>query len=547
MTRQELQHLRKILTVLAKYGFGDIIGQLKLPLVSFFWSFKKKPKSTESSSKRAINFRSALEELGPTFIKFGQALSMRGEIFPKAWLAELKKLQDAVPPDSFADIKEVVEAETGKTLAEAFKSFNETPVASASIAQVHFAVLQDGTEVAVKVRRPNVVEKMNQDRDLLLTVARLVEDAFPNTKRISPVKVVETFNKTVDKELDFQQELLNGQVLKHNFKDSDLMHVPTFYEDHCTAAILVIERIEGLALSDDASLGKLTEENRIKLSKDAIRIFFKQVFTDGYFHADMHPGNIFIRNENQFAVVDFGIMGHLDLKTRQSLAELLATILKQDYHRCAWVHRQAGLIDAHVDLDDFAAALEAIATPIFSKPLESISIGHLLGQLFKTTQRFDMQVQPKLILLQKTLVMLEALGRQFNPRLNVWEVAEPLAAEWIMQQKGIEGTFSELKQKGEMLASYLGELPLLSHALAEQLPKGQFTINVQPKEIWPLTQSIHGAGKSVFHGLVSLSLIGSAALFWTNDDSFMAFLFWGIGLFHFGGIQLLGKLRQKKL
>jgi ubiquinone biosynthesis protein len=381
------------------------------------------PKPQGSFAER---LRKALETLGPTFIKLGQMLSTRRDLLPDHITQELAKLQDSVPPFPPEEAQKIIETALNKPIAALFSEFTTKPAAAASIAQVHFGVLLDGREVAIKVRRPGLRRIIDQDLAILALLADLAERYSQEGRRLRVRAVVAEYAKTLRGELDLLREAANASQLRRNFAaEPDLLYVPEIYWDYCSDSVLVMERIHGIPISQLDTL-RAAGINFDQLSRRAAEIFFRQVFRDAYFHADMHPGNIFIDPANgRFIAVDFGIMGSLDDASQHYLAENMIAFFQRDYRRVAEAHVEAGWVPPDTNVQDFESAIRAIAEPVFEKPLNEISVANLLLRLFQTTRAFQMQTQPQLLLLQKTLVNVEGIARDFNPALNMWEVATP--------------------------------------------------------------------------------------------------------------------------
>ncbi|MFZ4540779.1 MAG: 2-polyprenylphenol 6-hydroxylase [Rickettsiales bacterium] len=371
----------------------------------------------------------ALQQLGPSFIKAGQALSTRPDLIGDALALDLTELQDSLPPFPTAQAKAMIEEQLGAPIAELFASFEDTAIAAASIAQVHFAVTPDGREVAVKILRPNIERAFQRDIDLMVWVAERVERRRPHLQRLKPREVVATFASTMRIELDLRFEAAAAEELRANSKDDPDFYVPQIDWQRTARRVMVSERIRGISAGDIPAL-QAAGIDLTRTMEHAARAFFNQVFRDGFFHADMHPGNLFVLPDGRLAPVDFGIMGRIDHQSQLILAQILWSFLKGDYQRVAELHREAGYIPAHIDVQQFAQACRAIGTPIMGKAMNEISVGRLFGQLLSVAQMFEMQVQPHLLLLQKTMVTAEGVGRALNPNVNMWQLSEPLIRDW---------------------------------------------------------------------------------------------------------------------
>ena len=447
----------------------------------------------------AERLREALETLGPTFIKLGQMLSTRRDLLPEHITQELAKLQDAVPPFPSQIARQIIETALNVPLNTLFSRFEEQPAAAASIAQVHFGQLLDGREVAIKVRRPGLQRIIEQDLAILALLADLAERYSQEGRRLRVRAVVAEYAKTIQGELDLLREAANASQLRRNFAaEQDLLYVPEIYWDYCAPPVLVMERIYGIPIGQRDALRKAGIDFD-QLSRRAAEIFFRQVFRDAYFHADMHPGNIFIDPRNgSFIAVDFGIMGSLDDASQHYLAENMVAFFRRDYRRVAEAHVEAGWVPPDTNIQDFETAIRAIAEPVFEKPLHEISVANLLLRLFQTTRAFQMQTQPQLLLLQKTLVNVEGIARDFNPALNIWEVATPLLTEWLSRQRGPQGWWSEFKRQFPQWGLVLPELPVLLHGILRQAQQGELPLVVR-------NDDIEGIRRELRHGLRRLT------------------------------------------
>jgi len=398
-----------------------------------------------------IQVRQVLEELGPTFIKFGQMLSTRVDLLPLEVALELKKLQDDVPPEKIEIIESVLSRAYKKPLSGEdgiFAEFDREPVAAASIAQVHFAVLHDGTHVAVKVRRPRIQRTIEADLSILKLLAELFDRYFPEYERLKAPRVVEEFSSTIMGELNLRSEAAHASRFAENLEDVEGVGVPKVLWDYTTTEVLVTERIYGIEIDEREKLAAAGHD-LMRLCERTATLFFHMVFVDGYFHADLHPGNIFVSEKGEVLLVDFGIVGRLDMRSRCYIADMLLAFLKQDYKRAAEVHLEAGYVPADTDVSAFEDAMREIAEPIFNRPLKDISLAELLFYLFSVTERFQMETQPQLLLLQKTMVVIEGVARELEPEVNVWALAKPLVGKWVSEHLGpkarIEQTAKDLK------------------------------------------------------------------------------------------------------
>ena len=455
-----LARLARILAVGLRFGLHEFI-----PRFSYHKLFVSKTKP------RGQRLREALETLGPIFVKFGQVLSTRRDLLPLDIADELAKLQDQVPPFPSEEARREIEKGIGRKIEDVFDNFQREPVASASIAQVHLAMLKDGREAAIKVLRPGVEAAVAKDLALLETAAGLVERLWPDGRRLKPRQVVAEFAHHLDDELDLMREAAYASQLRRNFERSALLLVPQVHWDLCSRRVMVMERMRGVPISQRKTL----EERGIDipaLARAGVEICFTQVFRDGFFHADMHPGNILVSTEaesfGKYVALDFGIMGTLTDADKSYLAQNFLAFFNRDYRRVAQAHLDAGWVPAGTRVDEFETAIRAVCEPVFARPLKEIYFGRLLLRLFQTARRFNMEVQPQLVLLQKTLLNIEGLGRELDPDLDLWRTAKPYLERWMSEQVGWRGVLRSLAQEAPYWSAMLPQLPRLLHrALTE--------------------------------------------------------------------------------
>jgi len=422
-----------------------------------------------TSKPRAERLRLALQKLGPIFVKFGQMLSTRRDLIPTDIADELAKLQDQVPPFPSAQAVALLEATYKRPLSEVFQSFEEAPVASASVAQVHFAVLPDGRHAAVKILRPGISRIIAHDIALLKVAAELVEMLWADGRRLKPREVVSEFEKILGDELDLSREAANASQLKRNFSTSNLLLVPEMYWDFCTPEVMVMERMYGIPISQVDAL-RAAGVDIPKLAANGVEIFYTQVFRDGFFHADMHPGNVQVAANGQYIALDFGIMGTLTDSDKHYLAQNFIAFFRRDYKRVAEVHIESGWAPAETRVDELEAAIRAVCEPIFDKPLREVSFGRVLLRLFQTSRRFGIEIQPQLVLLQKTLLNIEGLGLQLDPELDLWKTAKPWLERWMSEQVGWRGLLNTLREEAPHYATLLPQLPRLMHSYLTREP-----------------------------------------------------------------------------
>jgi ubiquinone biosynthesis protein len=415
---------------------------------------------------RGVRLRLALERLGPIFVKFGQVLSTRRDLLPPDIADELARLQDRVPPFPGAQAAAIVAHELGRPVADTFASFDTEPVASASIAQVHFATLKDGREVAVKVLRPGMLRAIDDDIALLHRLAQWIERASDDGRRLRPREVVAEFDTYLHDELDLVREAANAAQLRRNMAGLSLVEIPEMHWDLCTQKVMVMQRMRGIPIGQIERLRESGIDFK-RLSRDGVTIFFTQVFRDGFFHADMHPGNIQVSTDpasfGRYIALDFGIVGTLTDNDRDYLAQNFLAFFRRDYKRVAELHIESGWVPAATRVDALESAIRTVCEPLFDRPLKDISLGQVLLRLFQTSRRFNVQIQPQLVLLQKTLLNVEGLGRQLDPELDLWNTAKPFLERWMSEQVGWTGLAERLKDEAPRYAKLLPELPRLLH------------------------------------------------------------------------------------
>jgi ubiquinone biosynthesis protein len=471
--------------VLVKYSLDDIIKETHL-LRPLRFLFYLAPRSSDRYAPIGERIRLALEELGPIFVKFGQAISTRRDLLPPDIADELAKLQDAVPPFPAEQAIAILNAAYERDVDEVFDRFDVEPLAAASIAQVHTAKLHDGGEVIVKVLRPGVLEQIERDLRVLRMLAGLADRYWQHGTRLKPLEVVNEYEHTILDELDLMREAANSAQLKRNFEGSDMLYVPDIYWDYCRPEVMVQERIYGTPISDMETL-RAAGTNIKRLAENGVEIFFTQVFRHNFFHADMHPGNIFVITTDperpKYAAVDFGIVGTLSPEDQRYLAENFLAFFDRDYHRIARLHLDSGWVPAGTRIDQLETAVRTVCEPIFNKPLAEISFAQVLIRLFRVAQRFDVEVQPQLILLHKTLFNIEGLGRELYPELDLWQTAHPVLKTWMDEQVGGRALLKDVRENLPQLRDAMRALPTILHQLGEQAADGRIRFGLQSPEL----------------------------------------------------------------
>jgi ubiquinone biosynthesis protein len=501
-----LLRLLAIQRVLLKHRLDDYVRATHLyrPLRFLLYLSPDVWLERRRSAARGARLRLALQELGPIFVKFGQAVSTRRDLLPPDIADELAKLQDRVPPFDGRVARQLIEASYGRPIGEIFASFDETPLAAASIAQVHPARLPNGKEVVVKVLRPGMRAVIERDLEVLHALADLAQRYWREGRRLRPRELVEEYHKTVLDELDLMREAANASQLKRNFAGSELLYVPEVHWDYCRTDVMVMERIHGVPISDLAAL-KAAGTNIARLAENGVRIFFTQVFRHNFFHADMHPGNIFVIVDDpqrpRYAAVDFGIVGTLDPRDQHYLAENFLAVFERDYRRVAQLHLESGWVPAGARIDEMESAVRTVCEPIFDRPLKDISFGRILLRLFEISRRFDMQIQPQLLLLQKTLLNVEGLGRELYPELDIWSTASPILREWMRERTSLGALWRSVRAHAPEILEAVRGLPALLAARVRSGPEAQRP-STPPADLTELRAELKAEGRR--RGLVTL-------------------------------------------
>jgi ubiquinone biosynthesis protein len=509
----EALRLLHINWVLLRHGLDEVIlathlfrpVRFLLYLSPFYWLRRHK------LPPYPVRMRQALEDLGPIFIKFGQILSTRRDLIPADIADELAKLQDAVPPFSGQQARRIIEQAFGHPIEDVLDAFDEKPLASASIAQVHTATLKDGRQVVVKVLRPGIERVIRRDVGLLYIIAGLADRYWKDGRRLRPVEVVRDYEKTILDELDMQREAANAAQLRRNWEGSDILFVPEIYWEYTRGNVLVMERIHGIPVGNIPAL-KAAGISMEQLGTQGVEIFFTQVFRDNFFHADMHPGNIFVEPGGRYIAVDFGIVGSLTTEDQRYLAENLLAFFNRDYYRVAELHVESGWVPKGTRIEEFESAIRSVCEPIFNKPLSEISFGHFLLNLFQTARRFDMEVQPQLVLLQKTLLYIEGLGRQLYPELDLWATAKPFLERWMKEQVGPKAFTRKLRKNLPQMTEFAADMPILLHKVLRDAAEGRLELNWKSAELEQLRQDARRHQRHLLSAISGGSLLLAGTL-----------------------------------
>jgi len=513
---RRLLRLISINFTLARFGLDEIILSIHffrplylLGAINPFNWFRSDDLS------QAERLRLCIESLGPIFIKFGQMMSTRRDLLGDDIADELEKLLDQVPPFPWSEARDILEQQLGMSLQQAFKSFDEDEIASASIAQVYAAQLPDGQDVVVKVVRPGIEGKIRQDIEVLLLLAKMADRYWQEAKRVKPIQIVREFETTILNELDLVREAANANELRRHFEGSPDLYVPEVHWDYCRSRVMVMERISGIPVSDVKQL-QAHNVNFEVLSRKGVEIFFTQVFHNNYFHADMHPGNIFVDPSNpedpRYISVDFGIMGSLSTSDQRYLAENFVAFFNRDYRRVAELHVDSGWVDGDTRIDEFEASIRSVCEPMFQRPLAEISFGQLLLRLFQTARKFNMEIQPQLLLLEKTLLHIEGIGRQLYPQLDLWVTAKPFLERWLSEQLGFRALVKGIKKNLPYIAEHLPDLPELAIKALDRIANDELRVEYRSRQIDHLQREIQRANKRNIRAIIGGSFVISASI-----------------------------------
>ena len=520
LTRGSLRVLQ-IARVLLRYRLDALLeGSVLERRLRLLKPFVPRARDEIASLPRGARIRLVLQELGPIFVKFGQILSTRRDIVPADIADELTLLQDQVAPFDGNTARQLVERALGKPIEALYADFALEPLASASIAQVHAATLPDGREVVVKVLRPGIDRQIAGDIALLRVLATLADRHHPNADKIRPQSVVAEIESTLHAELDLQREGANASLLRRNWLDTDDLYVPEVFWSHTSEQVLTLERVRGIP-SDDIDSLDAANIDRPALAAKGVRVFYTQVFRDNFFHADAHAGNIWVdpsRRENpRFIALDFGIMGQLSAQDQYYLAENFMAIFQRDYRRIAELHVEAGWMPSHIRLDELEAAARSVCEPYFTRPLSEISLGEVLLKLFRTAQRYELTIQPQLILLQKTLLSIEGVGRRLDPKLDIWAVARPVLEQILRERYSPRQLAKEFRKRLPELITRAPDMPRLMHAWLAQQVSGEHTLRMRSDEMAALVRTARDAQRQIVYAIIGSGLLIVAAVLYGLD------------------------------
>ncbi|NNL94941.1 MAG: ubiquinone biosynthesis regulatory protein kinase UbiB [Xanthomonadales bacterium] len=518
---RQFLRLWHISATLTRYRLEEFIAATHL-FRPMRWISAVIPVRPEVAGKpRGARLRMALENLGPVYVKFGQIISTRRDLLPADIADELSLLQDQVPPFPGSEAQQIIERALGKTVDELFSAFDPEPLASASIAQVHAVTLNDGREAVAKVVRPGIEKQLRRDIDLLKAIAALAQKYWEGGEKVRPVDIVSEFETFVFDELDMQREAANASLLKRNFKDSPDLYIPEIYWPWCKQDVLVMERVAGLPVGDIEGL-KSRGVNLEKLARRGVRVFYTQVFRDNLFHADMHPGNILVDASNPdeptFIALDFGIVASLTPTDLYYISENFMALFSQDYKRVAQLHIDAGWVPADTRLDELEAAVRTVGEPNFTRPLNEISFGELLFKLFRVAHRFRLTIQPQLIMLQKTLLNVEGLGRQLYPELDLWAVAKPELEAILREKQSVEHAARDLRERLPAWLAQAPDMPGLVHDYLQKATRGELVTRIASKDLEALRREHHKAHRRTLHALAAGAALVSGSLFIVTDS-----------------------------
>jgi ubiquinone biosynthesis protein len=524
---RQVPRLLRVASVLLRYRLDDVVDGAHLfrPL-KLVRPFLPRARAAVREMPRGARLRMAMNELGPIFVKAGQVLSTRRDLIPGDIADELSQLQDQVPPFPGATARTLVEEALGEPVAKLFTHFDETPLASASIAQVHAARLHGGEDVVVKVLRPGIGKRIRRDIDLLRALGELAQRWHPNADKIRPLEVVAEIEKTLENELDLQREGANASLLRRNFENSDELKVPAVYWDYTNARVLTLERLHGVPADDIEAIDAAGIDRRA-LAAMGVRLFYEQVFRDNFFHADAHPGNIWVDVDSRrprFIALDFGIMGSLPEADQYWLAENFIALFERDYRRIAELHLAAGWMPRHIRVDELESAVRTVCEPYFTRPLAQISLAEVVAKLFQTARRFELTLQPQLILLQKTLLNIEGVGRMLDPDIDIWAVAHPVLKRILRERYRPRRALQALRRRLPEWLHAAPRMPELMRELLEQAADGNARVRFTSEELDALRMQAQRNQRGLVASLAGVALVVGAALAWSLEAPHAAWI-----------------------
>ncbi|MCY4228116.1 MAG: ubiquinone biosynthesis regulatory protein kinase UbiB [Gammaproteobacteria bacterium] len=529
ITIKDLYRALRIVRICTRHGLDEFVRALQ-PLRPYVFLFRFLPRKSGLDLSRGERLTRALKELGPIFIKFGQVLSTRPDLIPQDISEHLAELQDRVEPFPAEQAISIIESALGTSVDTHFKKLERESAAAASVAQVHYATLHDDTDVVVKLIRPDIRKTIDRDLALMWIVAKIAEVYWPQAKRFKPMELVADYQQTIYDELDLMREAASTSQFSINFKDSNELYVPKIFWDLTSHEVMVMERIYGIPIRD---VELLTEAgiSLQELAERGVKIFFTQALDHGFFHADMHPGNIFVLEDGRYCAVDFGIMGTLSTPDKRYLAENLLAFFNRDYRRVAEAHILAGWVPPDTNVEHFESAIRTVCEPIFAKPISEISFGAFFLDLLRVARRFDMPLQPQLVLLQKTIFNIEGLGRQLYPGLNLWTTAKPFLEKWTAEQFGPRSLLKTVRRELPYLINHAPEIPGLFHQLLYNLKNEQMTITTRDREIRNLNRSVQQVYRVIIMIAFGLFILAFLSLYPDTFTTIVNTRWGGIALF----------------
>lgn len=536
-TVRNIQRVRHITTILIKHGFGQVIERLDLEYRVFVKKFGESSKEIVPQLSMPERARMVLEELGPTFTKLGQVISTRPDLVPRSFIVELQKLQDHVPPISYEDIADQITIALGQSPDQIFSSFQQTPLASASIGQVHKATLLDsGAEVVVKVQRPGIRAVIESDLDILYLLARLIESNIPETAMYSPVGIIEEFDKAIHRELDYTTEAQNMVRFRHNFEHDSTVYAPKVYHKLSTRTVLVTEYLHGTKISEFHGRPEVMK----KIARTGFRCMLRQIFIDGFFHGDPHPGNLFVLENNVVAFIDFGMMGRLDQEMRDELADLLIAVINQDIRRIAYILSHLGVQTTDIDMRNFRRDIADILDRYYGVPLEQLELGKVTREMIDVALKHQVKIPPDYTMMIKSLLTIENIGKQLDPTLNAIEEAKPMVSTIMKQRWDPRRFVSDSLGTARQLSQTMRDVPEQLHQILEEVRRGKLRIEFEHVHLEKLIGMLDTASNRITAGLVLASLIIGSSIVIHSDKGPMFMDFPLIGVIGYVAAGIIG-------